>query len=183
MNERYNCCGQGHKMKKEQVDIVLLRYELDQSLREEGSLAADTVQKENADWARQLRDIVDDDVNRAWVTRQIETCVNMLNDKLYPLTKDVVQRPVRMLTNKLTEPELYQISMMVGPNIAVSTLDLIKSLSHQFVIHQVLVDYMKRNNMTVALQLELTTLEQVEAQIDSAKSKRIQPIRRHMHYI
>lgn len=181
------------KHNRRKVDIVYIADEIVQAVRVEGELWGDAVEdrqssdpvaghKKEAEAQKKgnrMKDVVDDDVMRQKVMRQVELAVREFGEMLYPYTKSVERHPQCVLSNAYREPEMWQVAMDVPVTMSDNTVRFLETLGHEYIVGRVIEEWCRRYNVE-ALEGQMRVIEDLKTKIEGARDKRVELVRRKM---
>lgn len=80
------------------------------------------------------------------VTRVLNTSHTECVEMLYPYTKEEIPDTQKVLDDKLTEPEIYEIKLSLPHEFSLTTVKLLENLIHEYLVCRVLADWMSITN-------------------------------------
>ena len=100
---------------------------------------------------------------------------------LYPHTKEEISDETEVFDDKLEEPEKYEIHLILPQSFSKTTLKLLKSLIHDYLVCCVLADWMSITNNPQSQQKWTIKSEDLERKVRVAMTKRRTRIRRPLN--
>lgn len=160
---------------------VELRFERDQLLYDIKNIAfveGDVMLTEDEHDRHQVMDIGEDgNVDR--VTRMIDLTIAKCTELLYPYSKTNIEEE-ETRNDKLEEPAAYTIILLVPDDFSKSTVTYLEKLIHEFVVYNVLADWMSIANLKNPASAKnwRGKMEDLEDDIRSTVNARMHRIRR-----
>ncbi|MCM1079099.1 MAG: hypothetical protein NC344_05660 [Bacteroidales bacterium] len=170
-----SCC------EKENRITVMLSFKRDELLYDAGNYSyveGDIMKAEEEHARHQVFDIVQDgNVDR--VTRVLNLAHLECVEMLFPYTKNEIQSDGCMLDDKLTEPESYDITLLLPKYFSMTTVQLLKDLIHEYLVCRVLADWMSITNPSSQKNWE-EKIDYLKTKINTSLVSRRGKIRRKM---
>lgn len=119
------------------------------------------------------------DGNANRVTRVLNLAVSEVVEQLYPYTKEEIPDDAKDTDDILTEPEEYEIALMLPDGFSQTTVNLLNQLIHEYLVYRVLSDWLTIVKPDSA-PVWLAKLEDIKNQIKTALHIRRGRTRRKM---
>lgn len=137
------CCGKEQKHKE--ARLTFRRAELIYDAGNCSYVEGDIIPEDDECRRHQVFDIVQDgNVDR--VTRVLNTAHAECVEMLYPYTKEEIPDGQEALDDVLTEPEVYEIGLVLPETFSLTTLRMLEQLIHEYLVCRVLADWMSITN-------------------------------------
>lgn len=160
-----------------QVTLTFKRAELLDDIAAYGYVEGDILSDDSGQVKVQTQDVIQDS-NRELCCRIIQLVLAKCREKLYPFTKDAVL-DTNTYDDTLADPTTYTITLMVPETFSKTTADFLCKLIHQLIVARVLENWLKVTNPSKAA-MWMANGDNLEEQLESAKSIRIRRVRRKL---
>jgi hypothetical protein len=156
-----------------EVALVLHRKELLHDIEQYAYVEADTMPTDDEHAKHQLFDI-NQDGNSELIARTLNIAYNECVEMLYPYTKQEVWDDI-MIDNAHCAPSAYNINMLVPDAFSGTTIALLQSLIHRYMVARVMYEWcgiVKPTSMEYWVSLATQAKEQARSAL-MARRKRL----------
>lgn len=137
------CCPMEEERKE--VTLTFKRQELLYDASNYSYVEADTIPEGDECRRHQVFDITQEgNVNR--VTRVLNMAHAECVEMLYPYTKEEIPDGQEALDDVMREPEEYEIKLNLPASFSLTTVKMLESLIHEYLVCRVLADWMSITN-------------------------------------
>ncbi|HIT83304.1 MAG TPA: hypothetical protein IAA99_03790 [Candidatus Avibacteroides faecavium] len=139
---RYHCTK--NEDEGREMTLVFKRSEIIYDVSNYAYVEADVMPADDDHRRHQVADIAQDgNIDR--VTRVLNAAHAECVEMLYPYAKEEIQDEKR-LDDVLKEPDVYEIRMNVPRHFSLTTLKMLESMVHEYLVCRVLADWMSITN-------------------------------------
>lgn len=129
------------------VAIAFKRAEILYDIANYSYVEGDILKFENENARHQVFDITQSgNIDR--VTRVLNLAYSECVEMLYPYTKEPIPDEQEQLNDIITAPEEYVIHLTLPDEFAISTVNLLKNLIHEYLVCKIMADWMSIVNPT-----------------------------------
>lgn len=173
---KYPCFEEPQK----KATLIFNRKELIYDASNCSFVESDVMPDEESHRKHQIADIAQaGNIDR--VTRVLNTSFTECVEMLYPHTKEEISDETEVFDDKLEEPEQYEINLILPQSFSKTTLKLLKSLIHDYLVCCVLADWMGLTNNPQSQQKWIIKSQDLETKIRIAMTRRRKRIRRPLN--
>lgn len=134
-------CGCSKLKKKKKAILSFKRSELLYDIQNYAFVEGDITPTDNIHVQHQIFDIGEEgNIDR--VTRILNLAYSECVEMLYPYSQKIIPDTQEPLNDILTEPEVYNITLVLPEEFSQTTLDILRHLIHEYLISKVLADWM-----------------------------------------
>ncbi len=155
-----------------------LLYDIENGAYVVSDVMQDAGVKADNSHARHVTADVGEEGNRDRVRRILGVVHQEVKDLLYPYTKEEVV--AEEISNRLEEPESYDVTMTVPAAMSRTTMQLLSKLVHEYMVARVLADWLGETN-AAASATWAAKAEEAQRAITSAKNLRREPLTRKLN--
>lgn len=138
-------CGLCGKGKTCEATLTFIRKELVYDASNYSYVEGDIMDIDDEHRRHQVIDIAQEgNIDR--VTRVLNMAHAECVEMLYPYSKEEIPVDQEPLTDKLQEPEKYEINLTLPDSFSMTTLKLLEHLIHEYMVCRVLADWMSITN-------------------------------------
>lgn len=130
------------KAEKRNVTLIFYRDQLLYDAKNYAYIEGD-VMGEGAEHSRHMLIDIAESGNIDRANRVMPLCINICRELLYPYTKSEIPETVENLNDVIEEPAVYNIELSLPMEFSRTTLELLESLIHEFIVYNILAEWMQ----------------------------------------
>lgn len=129
------------KAEKRNVTLIFYRDQLLYDAKNYAYIEGD-VMGEGAEHSRHMLIDIAESGNVDRANRVMPLCIKICRELLYPYTKSEIPETIENLNDVIEEPAVYNIELSLPMEFSRTTLELLESLIHEFIVYNILAEWM-----------------------------------------